>query len=496
MLTDLRVKNFKAFQDTLSITLKPLTLLSGINSAGKSSIIQALLLLKQTLESPPSSALAPGKGRLLNQSLGDNFNDFLFGRPSLEDSELIYQLAFSFDPDDDIEIYADCQALFEDLETPYPGGKLTATFWLTFQWGSFGYRGRPTVRVSNLRIKLALNKDPLIGLDIFPTESGGDYVVQSIDDKTLSSLQAFDFSSLTIDGFSNFLPNTFIIDGQNSLFFQPIPVSFVRLFRDCFVAVRRDLSDEIYYLNSFREPPSRVYTTGQTSGRMLEPDGSNFAEVLWQLRDEVVTFVHPRDGSECMPLAEMTDHVLREVLELHQSVTVEQAAQDILEIKVQTLGPRSFPITLTDVGLGYNQILPVVIQGLLTPPGGLVIFEQPEIHLHPDVQAKLITFFVGLAKAGRRVLVETHSSHLIEHLCLAIAHDQSEEDWLVNHTGVLFVHPPDTRRASAHIEPIKITPYGEILNWPPHFLPDIATLDEEIIRAGFAKRQKEEVSPV
>jgi predicted ATPase len=177
-------------------------------------------------------------------------------------------------------------------------------------------------------------------------------------------------------------------------------------------------------------------------------------------------------------------------------VTVEQAAQDILEIKVQTLGPRSFPITLTDVGLGYNQILPVVIQGLLTPPGGLVIFEQPEIHLHPDVQAKLITFFVGLAKAGRRVLVETHSSHLIEHLCLAIAHDQSEEDWLVNHTGVLFVHPPDKQRASAHIEPIEITPYGEILNWPPHFLSDTANLDEEIIRAGFAKRQKEEGSPV
>jgi len=57
MLTGFRVQNFKAFQDTGSIDLAPLTLLSGVNSAGKSSLIQMLLLLKQTLESGPPQAL-------------------------------------------------------------------------------------------------------------------------------------------------------------------------------------------------------------------------------------------------------------------------------------------------------------------------------------------------------------------------------------------------------------------------------------------------------
>ena len=78
MLTGFRVQNFKAFQDTGPIDLAPLTLLSGVNSAGKSSLIQMLLLLKQTLESGPSQALNPGQGPFLEQSLGDNFNDFLF----------------------------------------------------------------------------------------------------------------------------------------------------------------------------------------------------------------------------------------------------------------------------------------------------------------------------------------------------------------------------------------------------------------------------------
>lgn len=487
MLTGFRVQNFKAFHDTPLIGIKPLTLLSGINSSGKSTIIQALLLLKQTLESPPSSALAPGKGRLLNQSLGDNFNDFIFGRPSLEDARLIYHLSFAFDADRDSILYDDCRKLFDDVEQPCPEGELTANFWITFQWGSFGHRGRPTVRVSELRIHLALSEKALVGLEISPAGTGGTYIVKSDHDETASFLREMAFSSLEIDGLSNFLPDAFIVNSQPLLFEpEPIPVSFSRLFRDCFAAVRRDLSDEIYYLNSFREPPSRIYTTGQTSGGMLEPDGSNFAEVLWQLRDEDVQFVHLGVGRKHMPLAEMTDYVLREVLELRQTVQVEQAAKDILEVRVQTLGPHPFAVALTDVGLGYNQILPVVVQGLLTPPSGLVIFEQPEIHLHPDVQAKLISFFVGLARAERRVLVETHSSHMIEYLCLEIARDDT--NWLANNAQALFIHAPDAAYESARIEPIEITPYGEILNWPTHFLPDVAALDEEIIKAGFAKQ--------
>jgi predicted ATPase len=492
MLNSIQVENFKVFADTSEIQLQPLTLLSGINSAGKSSVIQALLLLKQTLESAPSSALAPGRGRLLNQSLGDNFNDFIFGRPELEDAKLVYHLSFAFDDDHDADLNEDVERLFADLEKTYAGGELTASFHITFQWGPFGHRGRPTVRVSELRAQLSSGGSPLVALLIEPAGAGGMYVVRADREETAASLQNLQFSTLEVDGLSNFLPDAFIVSGQPVLFeTTPIPTSFVRLFRDCFAAVREDLSTDIYYLNSFREAPSRVYTTGQTSGGLLEPDGSNFAEVLWQLGDEVVEFVDPSTNAKReLPLTEMTDFVLREVLALRQPVRVRQATKDILEVKVRTLGPDSFAVALPDVGLGYNQILPVVVQGLLTPPRGLVIFEQPEIHLHPDVQAKLIPFFVGLARAGRRVLVETHSSHMIEHLCLEIARDDT--NWLAEHAQTLFVQAPDETQESAHIETIEITPYGEILNWPPHFLPDTATLDEEIIKAGFAKQQREQ----
>ena len=72
MLTSLHLKQFKAWADTGSIALKPITLLLGTNSSGKSSLIQSLLLLKQTVESPD---------RTIHLNLGgDERNDvFNFG---------------------------------------------------------------------------------------------------------------------------------------------------------------------------------------------------------------------------------------------------------------------------------------------------------------------------------------------------------------------------------------------------------------------------------
>ncbi|MEA3339442.1 MAG: hypothetical protein U9R15_05695 [Chloroflexota bacterium] len=127
-------------------------------------------------------------------------------------------------------------------------------------------------------------------------------------------------------------------------------------------------------------------------------------------------------------------------------------------------------------------------KGLLTPPGGLVIFEQTKIHPRHDIQARPIKFFEGLARAGRRVLVETHSSYMVDRLCLETVKDCS--NWLVEHSSVLFVHPPDQDHDSARIELVEIDPNGWILNYPRGFLPDTAALKEEILKQSFAKRRE------
>jgi predicted ATPase len=496
MLTSFQVENFKAFQAPPPIELAPITLLAGINSAGKSSLTQALLLLKQTLESGTSQALSPGRGPLLEQSLGDNFSDFVFGRPEPGEATLTYRLAFTYDKDHDTELFETLDALLPDLGTETSRQSLLSQVMVTFAWGPFGHRGRPTVRVADLQITVLIDpgtrQRPLVGLQIQPASSGV-YKVIPIMDKTDSSLKDLAFEQLQIDSLSNFLPDFFLIypSVQQPRSERDVPPSFARFFRGLFSSIRRDLSEHIYYLSSFRDPPERIYQGGQTAEGTLDSHGSNFPQVLWYSRDEKVRLVHPAVPSEKFPLSDMVTRVLNDVLLLKQRVQVQPVGEreDLLEVRVDTLGSEPIQVGLADVGLGYNQVLPIVIQGLLTPPGSLVIFEQPEIHLHFDVQAQLINFFIGLARAGRRVLVETHSSHMVDSLCLAIVKDRT--NWLADNSQVLFVHPPDEHNSSASIEPVQTDRYGKILNYPPHFLPDIAALYEEAIREGFAKRREE-----
>ena len=68
MLTHLQLKNFKAWTDTGLVDLKPVTMLLGMNSSGKSTLIQSLLLLRQTVQSPD---------RTIHLNLGgDELHDF------------------------------------------------------------------------------------------------------------------------------------------------------------------------------------------------------------------------------------------------------------------------------------------------------------------------------------------------------------------------------------------------------------------------------------
>lgn len=536
MLTGFRVQNFKAFEDTGLIEFEPLTLLSGINSAGKSSMLQMLLLLKQTLQSGVAQVLNPG-GPLFLGSL----DNFLFGGSAEDESlTLTYDLTFAYndrrdvdesnfanqreremviyDTDDliaayeqddvdnitftdrhDVELLDTLKVALPGVSHVTPGKGLTCHLKLVFAWGTFGYLKRRTARVDNLQIALSIDAQPLLSLDISPGDPIGSYKLDLLEEGTIPELQNLAFEQLKVDSFDHFLPESFIVvqpEKADSL--RDVSPRLAQFLRQLFKRIQSDLSEKVYYLSSFREPPGPSYSGSSTTNR-LDPRGDNFPQVLWQYRDKPVYFAYPdlpypkENRRYEMPLYDAVAWILREVLGLAQPVTVQPVGkrEDLLEVKVDTLGKNSISVTLADVGLGYNQILPVVVQGLLTPPGGLVIFEQPEIHLHPDVQAKLVRFFVGLAKSGRRVLVETHSSHMIEHLCLEIARDNT--NWLAHNAQTLFIHAPDTVHKSAHIETIEITPYGEILNWPPSFLPDVTALDEAIIRAGFARQQKEQV---
>ncbi|MEU9340469.1 DUF3696 domain-containing protein [Streptomyces sp. NPDC048278] len=118
-----------------------------------------------------------------------------------------------------------------------------------------------------------------------------------------------------------------------------------------------------------------------------------------------------------------------------------------------------------NTGFGVSYALPVIVAGLLTEPGDLLIVENPEAHLHPAGQSRLGRFLAQVAGSGVQVLVETHSDHVLNGARLAVAQDRSlaAKDMLVHY----FDHDRSL--------PIAIDDRGELSHWPSGFFDQIET---------------------
>jgi predicted ATPase len=118
-----------------------------------------------------------------------------------------------------------------------------------------------------------------------------------------------------------------------------------------------------------------------------------------------------------------------------------------------------------NIGFGVSYALPIIVAGLLTQPGDMLIVENPEAHLHPAGQSKLGRFLANVAGSGTQVIIETHSDHVLNGTRLAIAQDRSlpESD--------MMVHYFDDGGAT----PIIINDRGELDYWPAGFFDQIET---------------------
>ncbi|MDH2385690.1 DUF3696 domain-containing protein [Bradyrhizobium sp. CER78] len=155
------------------------------------------------------------------------------------------------------------------------------------------------------------------------------------------------------------------------------------------------------------------------------------------------------------------------------------------ELQVRTPGIAKFH-DLTNVGVGVSQVLPIILMALLAPAGSLLIFEQPELHLHPRVQTRLADFFISIALSGKQCLLETHSEYLIHRLRRRIA--EAPGDQLTSVSKLYFV---ERRGDSTDCRPVDITRYGAILDWPSDFFDQSQMEAENILAAASIKRAQE-----
>lgn len=489
MLKTLRLQNFRAFQDTGDIELKPIVVLAGPNSSGKTSILKSLLLLKQTLEMGRSGDDLNLDGPFLQLSA---FNELTFGKPPLNDCKVSYKITVENSIDYDLFSILAKSPSYPNLQLPEKPelGSLKSEINFAFKYQT----GQPRTGTS---------------LDLFQLSSFlnlrmGSKLSVAFKDKLDISLKGVELPEwyrqrqLVGLGWNKFLPTALLFTTENEEvkddtdYKEPndgpflIPLELDLISRIALEDLQEELVERLEYLGPLREEPHRAYLHSARSNSEIGQKGENAAQILWLEKDRLVSYL-PELGeavSEVKLIDAVNDVFQKMGIGQPVSVNSEQSVMYQILFGLGEQGQKT--VTIADVGFGASQLLPVVVMGLRADDSSLLMFEHPEIHLHPKLQANLADFFLTLAMSGKRVLVETHSDRFINRLRRRIAEDTTDE--LKDKISILFVRPGENGEGST-IEPMRIDRYGVIENWPPDFLPEAADEAEAIFRAGLEKRR-------
>lgn len=482
MIKTMRLQNFKAFEDTGDLEIKPLTVLAGPNSSGKSSILQSLLLLKQTLESPPDTELSLD-GRFLQFS---ELSELTFGKPRRSNCKV----SFKFELETSIPIraaerYFPGIAVSEDDELL----PLHSNISLTFIDTPGNQKGG--VELGNLSIASRLQGVDGPKLNIKRTRGTRKTTVARHGSGIAFPPQLKNKSIEAVAG-RHFLPDALAFKGQaddlqaSGSTLGPV-IRLDGIFLSPLHSLRDELEDALQYLGPLREWPQRAYLHSGNPMTEMGERGQHAAQILWLEKDQQIEYT-PILGQESRK-ASLIEAVGDTFIRLGMAQPIDVAAEKSImyQILFRLNGAdRRQAVTIADVGFGVSQLLPILVLGLRAPEPSLLLLEQPEIHLHPKVQAGLADFFLTLSTTERRLIVETHSDHFINRLRRRIAEDPTDQ--LKDQVSILFIHPAQGGRGAA-IEPLRVDRFGIIENWPPNFLPESADEAEAIVLAGLEKRR-------
>lgn len=438
MLTSLRIQNFKAWQDTGPVRLAPLTVIFGANSAGKSSLGHLLLALKQT-------ALSTDRRRALH--LGDTnslidlgtYNDCIFEHDLAKplNFHLEWRLPHVFEVKDPLQL------------SRYRGDKLALDVTLRA-----GKTGQP--EISELQYELKDKDATLLDVEFVQKDS-----------------RQFDLLSNTYK-FVRTTGRVWPLD-EPEKFYRISEQSRARFqnagFLSDFALSTEEMLSKFYYLGPLRDYPKRIY---QWSGDTPEDVGHKgeyaIAAILAaQARDRQLNR-GPRKRQQ--PFSEFIATWLKDLGIIHDfTVKPVAAGRKEYEVLVRTHAGSS-EVKITDVGFGVSQVLPALVEAFYCPPGSVVWMEQPEIHLHPQVQAELADLFVSAVKAREngasrdvQLIVESHSEHFLNRLQRRIAEGELTPD----DVAIYFCN---RKGKAAELEPLQLNLYGDIENWPDKFFGD------------------------
>jgi predicted ATPase len=242
----------------------------------------------------------------------------------------------------------------------------------------------------------------------------------------------------------------------------------------------------IRYLGPLRDEPRPIYDiSGYSDPSDVGTRGENTASVLDLFANKLVDFIEPNNRDAEPIKTKLKEAVRRWLTYFDMAINYETEEEGKLGHRLYII-PDNIRrrLDLTNVGVGVSQLLPIIVTSLLAEPGSILIFEQPELHLHPKIQSLLGDFFISLLRTGKQCIVETHSEYLINRLRLRVA----ESNWdsnLKDNIGIYFV---ERAKGNTTFKNIRINDYGSIPNWPSGFFDQGPEESEKIMMAARNKK--------
>ena len=251
----------------------------------------------------------------------------------------------------------------------------------------------------------------------------------------------------------------------------------------------KSLLINLTYLRALRERPSRSYEnqvgepqaigySGEWAAAVLKDRGMD--DILNRQPVAVPNTIEEAKRALNSPWKESRSKLLLAVgfwlqeLGLADSVEAIQSPEDKHRLQISVALPGQQARDITEVGFGVSQVLPVIIAGLTQEPGSLMIVDLPEAHLHPRPQGRLADFFCSLALSGKYALVETHSEIFFHQLRLRALMDRD----ISENIGVYFIDQPKDGTCCKPV-PVSLKSDQQI-RWPVGFLEEAWDIETRI----------------
>lgn len=456
MFTQLTLKHFKAWRERIEIPLAPVTVLLGTNSSGKSSLLQALLLMKQTV-------LSPDRSIHLNFG-GDDASDY-FNFGGFDDvltrgaSPRQFEIGFKF--------------IRKHVDTEYNCEKLFSGVFSS----TYGKTSSGSTVVKELKIagsdEEVLKENISCGSKFHVLDLRGHGDWSSSLKITRRDKGSYSISYLDWDEYQQLGKSTEYTP-ERSIALPAEAIQLAGSAEDISLAIRRELID-IAYLGPLRRKPERDYVWNKSKPGELGTDGAGFVNALFDS-----TFHRAKNGDPVEIVAEVSSWLSRMgVAERLEARQVGRSSR--YEIVVHKDGVVA---NLRDVGIGISQVLPVLTLAFFAPEGSTILMEEPEIHLHPLAQSVLAELFVEVSRKRRvQFIVETHSEHLFRRLQTLVA----KEELSLEDCRMYFV---ERQGADAVLKNLELDEYGRVTQWPDMFFGDTLGETSEQARLMFERQKR------